>query len=386
MRKWIYFVIISLISFGVIIRYALTFDLLGGSDATLEYGVMRDMISKGTWRLVDNYSQVLLLSAWFTTYFPALISTYLNLSSEMVYRIWPVLFIMWTPGIIYLIVRKYMAGSLALVVSLIFASQNYYLWSASYARIGIAEMFFCLGILVMLNGTHLKRTIALLCLCAVGIVLSHYGIAFVTILLLAVWLVGRLVFNIIQPRIVYIGSFLIPLVIMASIWYGVIIKSPIGESAISVGKSVASGIVGEVGTNVFSLSSRESVVQVALGQTLGIMSTPQKIEFVVSWIIIAVMTFGAFLMVKRRRDLFVAVGVSYLLILAIIISPIASQAYSVVRVYYQMGVFLMVALGIGITWLSKPLKINPTVLGLCLLIPYGLSTSGLSYIMMGVTR
>ena len=390
---------IVVLSLAIILHYALTFDL--SSDASREYAVMLAMMDSGTFAIKHN--ETTLISCLFTTYIPGLIATQFNISTEIIYRLFPCLFIMWTPLLVYLIVRRYVSPGVAFVVALFFMGQNYYLWSASLARIGIAVMFFALAI-YCLTGNELKswRLGGMLIVCAAGIVFAHYGTTFVTIALIGLWLLIKVIgYTInkankatVHPRWENICFlFLIPILALSLVWHGIVFDRPMSDGMTFAERAVkeivmpAESVGGGTSQNpLFAMGSRESVIQVAFGATLSRMNIPQRIEFVFSWLMILMITFGVGYSLWKREQLSTLALAGFLLLVWTVLSPYTGLAYGIARVYFQCSVILLSCLGIGLEYLGSRSKVPAALIGFCVAVPYILCTSGIMHSLFGLSR
>jgi len=400
--KYKYQIAIILISFIIVFQYAYSFDLHDNSDAAREYSVMLQMAEENTWRVAHN--ETLLRSCMFTTYLPAMIHRHFGLPAENVYRYFPLLFMIWTPLIVFLMARRYLSDGLSLFSAMIFMAQNYYLWAAGFARIGIAVMFLALVIWLAYRDKQTWKSYALIGVVAALIPLAHYGTAFYSIALFSIWFGIKLIAKAFirqyahNPKLRTVLVVLLPLCLMTVIWLGFVMHQPLkyGSNVVETAiTEIAQGIAqdntpsntevkGEGG--LFSMESRGPVVQVAFGKTFPTMNVAQRIEFVFSWLIILTMSFGVLSMVVKRKPMRWLILAAYLLVLAGIISPYLSNAYGVTRIYYSSSIVLMVGLGYGMAYISQKVKVPAVAVGLFLFLPYFLCTTGLMHLMFGYIR
>lgn len=379
--------LIVAISTAVILQYALTFTLR--SDALREYHVMLAMMEAGTWAVVNG--EALLASCMFTTYIPGLITTHFNLPPEMVYRLFPCLFTIWTPLLVYLIARRYVSPGIAFIAALFLIGQNYYLWAASFARIGIAVMFFALAMYLLLGDRLNGWRKYLLITCAIGITFSHYGTAFLTLILIGAWLVVKgylYVMHRIKTPVSWetiCGYFFTPLLLLTYLWHQVIVKNAVGIG-IAVVKKAVGEVVDAESISFFKTDGRDSVIQVAFGSTFMEMNAPQRIEFVFSWLMILLVTFGLIYVVWKLMDIRGLALLGYLLLVWTVVSPYTGHAYGIARVYFQTSIILLPCLALGLRYLGDRLKVSAAGLGLVAVIPYMLCTSGIMHKLFGLDR
>lgn len=420
---------VAIFSFSifVIVHYALGVNLADGSDASREYGVMLAMMKAGTWNIRHN--EVNLVSCLFTTYLPSLVANVTSWPSDMVYRLFPCLLISWTPLLVYDIARRYTGRLISLLVALAFLGQNYYLWSASYARAGIAVFFFALGVWTMFGGIRgwIKWTLVPVCLA--GITFAHYGTTFMTLTMLVLWLTAKTVTRsrAAQPSSPKLLLFVcVPMVIFSLFWYGLVnqivagyavrfVETTVGQ-AVDAANSLSPNTTPssqtqpqplqtgdakspqEDGTphiniiprqedspSFFSLDSRDTVVQVAFGKTFPTMNSAQRTEFVVSWILMLLMSFGVAYRLKNREQLSFLGIACYILLVAAVVSPYISWAYGVTKVYYQGSVVMLPCMGAGLDFLKQRHKfVLPAA---CLVVAvYVLCTTGTLHHILGYAR
>jgi len=391
LKKYKYHIAIVLISFIIVFQYAYNIDLHDNSDAAREYSVMLQMAEENTWRV--DHEQTLLRSCMFTTYLPAMIHRHLDLPSENVYRYFPLLFMAWTPLIVFLIVRRYLSDGLSLFAAMIFLSQNYYLWSASLARIGIAVMFLALVIWLAHRDRQTWKSYALIGVVAGLIPLAHYGTAYYSVALLSIWFGIKSINKVFvrqyvpNPKLRTALMALLPLCLMSGVWLGLVMQQPL-QIGNRVLETATKEIVQEVrgGGGLFSMESRGPVVQVAFGKTFPTMNVAQRIEFVFSWLVILTMSFGVLIAVVKRKPMCWLILAAYCLVLAGIISPYLSKAYGVTRIYYSSSIVLMVGLGYGMAYISQKVKVPAVAVGLFLFLPYSLCTTGILHYWFGYSR
>jgi len=152
-----------------------------------------------------------------------------------------------------------------------------------------------------------------------------------------------------------------------------------------------------------------SVVQAAFGSTLAYSGVAQRLEFVFSWLTILLVSIGLLAALGRFIKVMIAKpnakhgkpsflpdtfeaeylmlsAACYLLLVATVILPNVSEGYGSTRVYLQMTTLLSVFFVIGGITVARYLKSRPHWILLAVLIPYLLSTTGVTTQVFGFPR
>lgn len=401
-----YPIIIGIIGFLVVLRYALLDFTLGLGDTEGEFMVYSLIVDTGKWQIVGN--QALLSSCLFTTYLPAMFQRAFNTDIMMTYKLFPCFIMPILPVAVYYLTKKWLAPHYAFLASVFIVIQIYFLWGIAFSRILVAVSFFALGLLVIFSGRQwFKVKVGLLVVLSSCLVTAHYGTTFVVffavsiacMLLRALQEIKGFAYPHLKPLLV----FLVVLTVVGVPWLGVINRIPLGSAERMVRDSVTLKIHGETHSsidedptsganrvyNFFKLGTREEVVQVAFGKTLPYMNTPQRIEFVLSWLTILLMSLGLALMIKRegfKNELVALMCVCYFIIVISVIFPPISVRYGIARVYFSMVVVLAPCFIVGGLCVADKLKCPRLLVILAVLIPYGLCTSGIMHSFFGIVR
>lgn len=395
-----YLILLWVIAFGLLVNYARSDQMLlyiMNSDGATEYKLYLQAI-EGTFSPVKGV--LLLNSVLSTTVLPATIQKILHTDPLLTFRFFSCFILPFLSVLVFHIAKRYTSNLSAFLVSLFFITNYVFVRGTSYARTGIACLFFALLIWAILDDDLSKwKRYTLLILSPVGIVLSHYSVAYIGALVLVVCLGLDYLYLKVQKasvrRLWYIVLPMAILLVSSVIWYwGVAvtpqryIKTIIAELA-----KAPTGIPGGMHTidaenkpkeidppNFFSLDTREPVIRVAFGQTFPAMPLAKKIEFVAYWLAIITMSLGLFISVWRwkRGDYFylsLAV-IGYLGILLTIILPYASIGYGVGRMFFQMLIFLGTFLAIGSNCIGGRLKVKGEIVLLVIVGVCSLCTTG----------
>ena len=116
---------------------------------------------------------------------------------------------------------------------------------------------------------------------------------------------------------------------------------------------------------------------------------PTKIELVVNWAMVLVMSLGLFLIVRlkmfdaRLRILMLA---SYAAVISVIAVPWLSVNYGVTRTLFTSSIVLAIGFPVGVSWIAGKLRCSRMVLAMAVLGLYAASTSGLVYLPFGESK
>lgn len=405
-------IILYLIGLGVAIGFSLNVDYTAISDASREYEIYMNIVKTGDWHPIVGYP----LSSCVTILcIPAFIQGLLHSDPLLTYSITHIVMVSFLPVVVYFLAKNYVNWKYSLISVGLLLAHPYSWQEPKMARTGIAVMFFTLLVLVMFsNKLSVKFKIPLLLVCVVGIVTSSYAITYATMFILGVsWLIIGLLYVVKRVRFDHKMALTVALCFMilaSAVWLGLVARTPwqyaksFVENSLKVeqfdhysqvittdGNIENQPSIGDVdiAKGFLDVSNREWAVQAAFGRTLPSANTPQKIEFVFSWLVVLTLTYGMFVAVKQKMfkpEYLVIACVSYFTILLTIATPYLSIYYSAVRVYFQVLVIIGICFIVGGMDLSKRLKLKSAVIPLFVLIPYALCTSGLMHYFFGISR
>lgn len=379
--------IVWLIAFGVSITHALTKFVIE-SDVAHEFALYQNIIARGYWTPIpDDRISYLLNSCLSVTLLPASIQRILGTDVNWTFKLYSSIFLPFLPLVVYFIARKFITPFNSFLVAVFTIFQYIFLRAPYYTRTLMADLFFALAILIVLwKPKRVWLKYVLLSVVIVGIALSHYTVAFISVAVFVGATVILLIKNRKLPK--ELGFASLVMIVSIGIWDGIINPTPLHEAtylvravfqSISGSNIVSSNFSSNItGNALLSADSREGVVQVAFGSSFLTMSLIKKIEFIWNWAIIGVMCAGLLIAVIRRKtdDRYLAITVVGVAIIgATVIFPVLSNDYGIARTYYQLMLPLAVFMVIACNWIGTKLKIQPTYLMLGLLIPY-ISTIG----------
>lgn len=396
--KWL-FCIIYFVTLAITLHYAI-FRQVIISDQELEYSLYLASIKNGGWHFItDN----IVNSCLTVTLLPAYIQRWTGLNLDLVFKAFPCFFYSLMPAFVYLIARKYLSKSYSILTAALVLSNVYFLFTPAIGRVGVG-LGFMSG---LMWGIATKRywyatTFGIL------LVFSHYGTTFIALGLVAyLWLfyIVRRVFNMDFRKITIVLAAFLTFTIM---WHFVIAAESgryaerFTSSAITsattaiLSENETKGLRYRLGTDrdynlgsFYSLDSREKVIQEAFGKSLPSMNTPQKIELVLSWLIVIILSLGLIYCLWRRvlaPELLLMAVLTYCLILLALLIPAISVYYGIVRVYFTSLILLAPMPALAIRAASNKLKFHGEWIMVAIILPYALCVSGLMHSFFGIVK
>lgn len=373
------------------------------ADSLTEYEYYLSIIESGKWSYEVNN---LITSCVISTYIPAIVQRITHLEPQLVFRIFPCIFYSMMPAFSYLISRRYLNKRYSLLAVGFILSSFYFLYAPLICRIGIA-----LGLWAGMLWAMLGKRIILASVFAFMVVIAHYGTAYYAILAIGGMFVYMLALHR-KQELKTIGIVLAVLVVITAGWhFGIswesgrygrgFIKQAIEMTApesyvIAQYPDATRSEVSELKrapemkkSALFSLGSRESVVQAAFGAYWPVMNIPQKIEWGLSWLLVALLSVGVFavwrfrLLSDSHRGL---VALAYIAILLAVIVPTISVYYGVVRLYFTGLPILVPCIVIGGKYLCSKVNIKAYYPLAAFILMYVLCVSGTVHLMFGLVK
>jgi uncharacterized membrane protein len=127
------------------------------------------------------------------TILPQMFASILGIAGQLVFKIILQIIFAVCPAVVFLMIRRYATKTGAFIGSLLFICYPTFINdSAMLTRQGVAYLFFALALVVVSNTNQIKKFKLLFLLCSVGVVLSHYSTAYMYVALFAVALVCKL--------------------------------------------------------------------------------------------------------------------------------------------------------------------------------------------------
>lgn len=421
----LYPVVIIVIAISLLFHQSLISPTIYGSDISIEYYLQNLVLENRFWDLSisHNYNTCLSIVMLCPIY-----SLILSMESVWVIKIiYPLLYSL-TPLALFQVFKKQIGPERSfLAVFFFLAIPMFVPVMISHARQMIAEIFFALIILLIINkrlNNLQKSTLALIS--CVSLVFSHYALAYISIILLGLGYLLILLLN--HPKIIVfrqkflessgevscdVGSaktsfrsvlsisFVLLLIVLSLTWHLHIGNSVMFYDVIRIGMGIYEGL-----SEFFNPGVREGMVESGLG--VGFFQVPilSRVNRAFQYITQIFIVIGFFVMIFRSQQFrfrieYVAIAcIAFLVLLACIVLP-RFGAYLGFERFYHIASFLLAPLFIlgGETiWrgCSRPFNIVfktiPIVpkkiilsiqqlnflpfLALLILIPYFLFTSG----------
>jgi len=264
------------------------------------------------------------------------------------------------------------------------------------------------GFLAGLMWAIMQKHYVLAFIFAIFLTLSHYGIAYYTLfvlsftfaVLMVIKLCHRYKRNMAKIQGLKVVTFtLIVLAISIGCWYTLVnsrtgqIVSETIEKSVDIGVSKPSQgesqVESQVESNFWVIHSRDKVTQSILGVTFPYMNTPQRIEFIISWLIVSVISAGLVMaFMKKQLTLthrIIALGMYGATVVTLLL-PHLSATHGVVRSGFSGFVGYSVFYVICCNQISKKFKINKYILPSSILVIYGLCVSGAIHLLFGIVK
>jgi len=412
------------IGISLLLMYSLRSNHIIGSDVQVEYYTFLATVENLSW---SQRGFDLLDGCLSTSLLPAIYKGFINVGPEYLYKtLYSILFSV-APLAVYLIARRYVGGFYAFLAAFFFMAQQMFLWTPGYARTNIAILFFALAVMTMFIGdiSRFNRSLLFIIFTA-SVIVSHYGVTYATFfILILTWIGIRILPGFLSrirksfPRppparddawksshdwagkgvtITMIALFFTILFF----WYSEVIGSTFSYGVRFVYDMFAQWqwfLSGDVGGQP---------VQAALGRSMPEAVLPQRIEFVFSWLSVVLVSLGLLTVVRRHRamvadpasgsdkDAFLVrrFGLPYLafsiacfaMLVATVVMPYVSENYGPSKNYFQMMVPLSVFFVIGGMEAARYIKTRPYWVLIAVMIPFFLSTTGVSYQVLGAPK
>ncbi|MDD5093332.1 MAG: DUF2206 domain-containing protein [Dehalococcoidia bacterium] len=408
-----------------------------GIDTNTEYYFFQQTFHNGHWQSIMDHPFDSCLSI---SILPTVYQAFMHMDSEYLFKIFYPLIFSFSPLVVYLIAKKYLSSFYASLASLFFMAQNVFLMTSASSRTTIAILFFALSVMVLFHeGLSDFAKKLLFIIFVASCLVSHYSTSYILLaVLLLTWLGISVVSRIILFRTKTSGSIqpdlnldhnldslkddtdaletitrqsLLPtyvlkkvtlstlLVVLALLffWY-----AQINEVVFKVGIDQIHNTQKSV-VEFADAQSRGYGTAAALGIGIGSKDAPQILEFVFSWLTIALLVIGVLISCinYRKANGFSAspnpsssgtsskkLDVQFLtLILACsavlatgVVFPYVFQNYAEDRTYCQVLTVLASFFVIGAMRTAGFLRIKwRYIVVLIALIPYFMSTTGMIY-------
>jgi len=344
-----------------------------GSDAPTELCVFRNTQNNGYWGSTEFYPRF--SSMLSITILPTLYSNLLNIDSTLTFKILFPLIFSFVPLGLYQVWRKYIGDKCAFIAAFLFmAQQTFYFEMIALNRQMIAELFFVLLLLVVLN-QKMKPNSRMLCfiIFSIALVISHYGLSEIFLFFFSLTLVVSFLTQRADGNIK--ASMVVLFFVITFSWYIFALRSAVFDDILKYGEFVYSQL-GEF----FNPASRGEMVL----RGLGLESSPtvwNSISRGFAYLVQFFIVLGFVGLITKRvkvhfeRSYLTFVSLSILLLCALILVPGLATSFKMTRFYHILLFFLAPLIVIGVRFLfellskrKKELKVS--ILLLIILVPY----------------
>ena len=322
------------ISLAVLWHSSLISRYLTGWDIFTEYHFYSLVAQSGFWDLTVPHTYNAMLSV---TILPAVFSHLLDMGGEEVFKfVYPVLYAL-VPLTLYRVYGKQLNSKQAFSAVFFFmAIWIFYLVMPSLARQMIAELFFVLLIMVVMDREATASKKALFIVFGASLVVSHYSLSYIV---MAFLILSLITLHLLREKKIQVTNYSVLLFIVICLtWYMYISSSvPLG-SAVSIGQHIYQSF------NVEFLNPFSRSASVALTGT-----SPNVLHFanrILYYLVLLLMAIGAFKVVSRvmqkespKEYLTFAIG-SYILLAACIIVPFFSEQLGTERMFHLAAIVL----------------------------------------------
>lgn len=414
----VYPVAIAIIGITLLYQTTLISPYLTGSDVHGEYYFHQLVVENGYWdpsiaRAFNSALSVVMLSPIY--------SVVLNIDGVWVFKIiYPFIFSLVPLALFHIYRQQISANKAFLAVFFFMAVPTYSLEIIALAKQQIAELFFALFILLMVDRKlMLSQRLTLAIIFALSIAVSHYGLGFISLIYFALgWLLlmvirsgwgrrvwgwatkrfGGLPASLLSPQafpLKTIGVVMVIFLVCSLAYYGWAASGKPMTRITNIWQKTTAIVTGEP-SRILELTKREPLIQTAFGLDFASASNEGKGFRIFQYITQLFIVIGFIRLIFRPKKLkftaeyIVFSVVSALILAACLFLPTFSSRMNATRLYH-IALFLLAPfciLGGEAIWLgarSLWRKTSPTpddnqaylrFLALGVLIPYFLFTSG----------
>ena len=299
------------------------------------------------------------------TILPQVYQVISGLGGEYVFKLFMALIGSVTPLIVYLVARKYLISKYAFLGALLFIFQLFFVSLLGAVRQEIATIFFFLAVLVIFDFEMSKWPRKLLIIIFLfSMLISHYSTAYVAFILILPILLWPFFDKLIRERRLDFTNFdliLISLVLII-IWYVLVAKVQFASGAEVVAQTVQTA-ASSGGVSTSSLvSTRGAYVLGVLGVVLK--NLPNTVSVIANDLIFATILLGLLGILRKYRyyhekfkmQFLIGIIISIALLILFVTLPYISIAYDVVRLFFQLIIFLAPVFVIGGIVISRLIK------------------------------
>jgi uncharacterized membrane protein len=362
-----------------------------GSDIPLEYLVFKTTQSNANWSLTNPFSGNLGMGRYYSmlsiTVLPTVYSNLLNMD-QMIFKIlFPLIFSL-VPLALYQLWKEYVGARFAFISAFLFmAESTFYFELISLTRQMIAELFFVILLLVILN-KKIKPASKIVCfmIFSFALITSHYALAEIFLFFIAFTAISLIALK--RPSKSITFPMIVFFFVLMFTWYIFTSGSATFDSFMKFGDNVVSQL-----GDFFNPLSRGETVMVGLGLAAA-PSIFNTISRVFAYLIQALIILGFIGLIAKRikvkieKEYFVLSVTSIVVLAMLLIIPGLAGTLNMTRFYHLLLFFLAPFCVIGSSWLlqlvfKRERKFVVAALLLTVLVPYFLFQTNFVYEVTG---
>lgn len=387
-----YPVALSMIGLSLLLMHGLTSFHVMGRDVQFEFHFFNLALKNAYWNSIGDILQFNAYNSCLSvTILPVIFKVLSNMNSEYIFKIYYALIGSILPLVLYVIFQKYFSRQNSFFAALIFIFQPYFIYFLGIARQEIALMFFLLALLVFYDNKineNIKKLLFVIFM--ISVVVSHYATAYVTFLVVIPILLFPFLKSVVKDRKnIKFTNFdvLAVILIFMAIWYVFVA----GSQYTAASDTLNAASIGAGGMDV--TSQKDIKVLAVFG--MGLTSIPNAISVIVNDLIILIMGLGFLSIIWNYKSCKNQIKSSY--IMGMIMSPLVltlplilpnlSIIYDIQRLFLQLIVFLGPLFLIGMSFITRKLKIQnlKPILILVLIISLFSCSTYLTYHLSGIS-
>ena len=374
--KRLYPIVIFLISISLLLLLALRSNHVIGADTHQEYYFFQTTLDNLHWCAFGHSTLDACLAI---SLLPTIYQSILNIDPEFLFKILYSLLFSISPLVVYVLSKKYVGDFYEFLTSCFFMAQFNFLMTEVHARTNTAILFFALAMMVLFNDKidPLKKRVLFIVFMA-SCMVSHYSTTYIFFFVMIGTFVGV---EILSKK--YIVKKVVSLTIMILFfaliffWYSQVTEASFYSGVIFVKETFRSL------NEFFVVEASGLTTQAMLGEGIGQKGIPHKIEFMLTWLMLALIGIGILTLIRRYKEMsfpelnfkklaflkekfevtyFVIVLVLSGLLVATLAIPFITAGYSLERQYTLAMVVLSVFFVIGGITLSKNLSLGKKAL------------------------
>ncbi len=379
LKRWPPCISLYLIAFGISLVFLMN-HAIPTSDWGEEFTLFLKDANTGWVPIREN----MLNTCLFTTLIPALIVQGLHINPLLTYNLYLITIIPFLPVSGYLLYSRLTSRNKAFLISLFLATNCIFLRGMFYCRNIIACIFFSVILLVMVEKTNKAGHYLILAVAALGIVFSHYAVAYISILFFIALLVLGTFFHLGKRLILQTIIVIVILVLAATVWYSYSLETTyyypqIINQVLENPQFNPQPQDAQTGTAIFDfrislLSWLTGLIFFAIILRTAIIYQGKVKPFIAAYTMVfllitlsfdqVILALGLFTLIFKRENKLLACLASIAAVAVLLVNyiPYATSGYGGARMYFQMLLPLGVCFNYGAEKLGNALKLNKVLI------------------------